>query len=430
MGAAFDPDRFLAETAPHAAGGFDPDAFLRDTAPVTEAPSALRAGAIASFGPFADEVGALGGAVANKLGGGEFDYTKRRDAMRAVQHQAEEAHPRAYLAGEIGAAVPMAFVPGGGELTVGRSLGGALLKGGAQGAFQALGESEADLTKGDVAGAAKDTGIGALAGAAVGAVGHGLGKAVNWVADKASSGIRGAESDAAAKAWATAQKAYRTAKSALGGEAAAGLNAVDQAEKIVANESGHYTPALVAEAAQWLQSPEVAALRQRAAGNVLEAGQNRLPGSLATAEQVFAQAKQGLQPQAVEAAGAASLEQPFKRQIWPRVVNYASRAIPPIVGASVGGIPGAILGFGAGAVMGNPGTSLANAMRNPAVRRAAWQAVQSGAGALGKFGPALQRAAQVGGESLAHALHESLLEADPEYQKAVGNLLENSQGGQ
>jgi len=405
-----------------------------DDAAAPEEPSALEAWTRAAhqgatFG-FADEAKGALYALGDAVQGKGFDYAKRRDEERAADEAARAAHPDLSMVASVGGTIGSSLIPGLGGAGKGASLVRAVGAGAALGAAQGLGSSEADLTKGEVGRAALDTGLGGLIGGAAGGLGHGLGKAAEWLGDKAAGGVRGAESDAAAAAWAKAQKAYRTAKSALGGEAAAGLNAVDQAEKIVANQSGHYTPALIAEAAQWLQSPEVAALRQRAAGNVLEAGQNRLPGSLATAEQVFAQAKQGLQPQAVEAAGAESLEEPFKRQIWPRVVNYASRAIPPIVGASVGGIPGAILGFGAGAVMGNPGTSLANAMRNPAVRRMAWQAVQSGTNALGKFGPALQRAATQGGIGMAHALHESLLESSPEYQHLVQRLLENSQGDQ
>ncbi len=248
-----------------------------------------------------------------------------------------------------------------------------------------------------------------------------------WLANKAGAGIRGAEADAGAQEWAAAQKAYRVARSALGGEAAAGLNAVDVAEKIVANTSGHYAPAQVAEAAAWLGTPEVAALRQNAAGNVLEAGQNRIPGSLATAQQVFQQARQGITPAAVEAGAADRLANPIGRQILPRVKNYAARAIPPIVGAAVGGVPGAILGFGAGAVMGNPGTSLANALKSPAVRKLAWGLVESGSSALGRFGPYLQRVAASAGAAVAQELHERLLDSDPDYQKKVAHGLQEAQ---
>jgi pilus assembly protein TadC len=75
--------------------------------------------------------------------------------------------------------------------------------------------------------------------------------------------------------------------------------------------------------------------------------------------------------------------------------------------------------------MGNPGTALANMLKSPAVRRMAWQAVQSGASGLGKFGPLLQRAASMGGAKLAEALHEALLKTDPEYQAKVGALMES-----
>lgn len=424
MGWQDDPE-VKAEGSPRWAA--DPEVAPSEEGPGKTESAAL--GAIQGLNPFEDEMAGVGGALADKLLGkpGTLaeSYRSHRDATRAGNAAAEAAHSTAYHGGEFGGALATMFVPGAGEVTAARGLGVATAKGAAMGAFQGLGSSEADLTRGDVAGAAKDTGIGALVGGAAGAVGHGLGKAVEWVGDRAAAGIRGAEADAGALEWANAQKAYRAARSAVGGEAAAGLNAVDQAEKIVANQSGHYTPALVSEAGAWLATPEVAALRQRAAGNVLEAGQNRLPGSLATAEAVFRQAQQRLTPQAVEAGAADRLADPIGRQILPRVKNYAARAIPPIIGAAVGGPVGAALGFGAGAVMGNPGTSLANALKSPAVRKMAWALVESGSSALGRFGPYLQRAITSLGVQGAQELHERLLDSSPDYQQKVTRALEN-----
>lgn len=347
------------------------------------------------------------------------EYRQKRDALVSGQEAASEADPAGAFAGKAVGILPSMLIPGGSTLR------GAMATGAGIGGAEALAESKADLTKGEVGQAALDTVVGGAGGAAGGAAGYGLGKLIGAAGQRAAGGIREAEADAAAQANAAAQKAFRSARGSLGGEAAAALHAVDMAEEIAANASGHYTPAQMAEAAAWLKTPEVAALRQNAAGNVLEAGQNRIPGSLATAQQIFQQAKQGITPQAVEAGAAQRLEDPFKNQVLPRLKNYASRAIPPIVGASIGGVPGAILGFGAGAVMGNPGTAMANMLKSPAVRRMAWQAVQAGAGALGKFGPILQRAASEGGAELAEALHEALLKTDPEYQQKVGALMES-----
>jgi hypothetical protein len=94
------------------------------------------------------------------------DYRLNRDADRAGNARAKEAHPGACLATEIAAGVPLAFaLPGGQATSVGGMAGAGALAGGLGG----LGGSDADLTKGDVGGALWDTGVGATLGAALGA---------------------------------------------------------------------------------------------------------------------------------------------------------------------------------------------------------------------------------------------------------------------
>lgn len=430
----FDPDAYLAAKQ-STSGAFDPDAYLR----AKDAPSALEAWVrnahqSATFG-FADELEGVARAAGDKLTGGDFDYTKRRDEARARLRAAEEAHPDAAFGGQVAGIVGSALIPGGGA----KSLIGAVGEGALMGAAQGLGSSEADLTRGDVGGAAVDTGLGALVGGAAGAVGHGAGKVLGQVAERAQRGVRLAEADAAQDANAAAQKGLRVARASLGGEAAAGLNAVDKAEQIVANASGHYTPAQVAEAGAWLKTPEVAALRQRAAGNVLEAGQNRLPGSLQTAENVFQQAQQNVTPQAVQAAAEASLQNPIRKQFTPRLATLGHRLLPAAlagIGGVVGGPEGAAAGAAVGGVValtqGRPGIILRNLVRSPATRKMLWEFVGEAASSrlLGKFGTMLQRAAMTGGVNQALALHEALMQQSPEYQDEVGKALMESGGTQ
>lgn len=99
------------------------------------------------------------------------DYRKGRDERRAVKHAAEQAHPDSYSAGEfVGGAATAPLLPGAGSAkTAARALWQGAKTGAAVGALHGLGRSEADLTRGDVTGAAKDTLIGGATGAATGA---------------------------------------------------------------------------------------------------------------------------------------------------------------------------------------------------------------------------------------------------------------------
>lgn len=109
-------------------------------------------------------------------------YDQIRDEYRADDKIAEEAHPTASTLGKVGGGVATAFIPG-----LGLAKGASLLKMAGQGAvlggLTGLGDSEADLTKGEVGQAALDAGKGALAGGAiggtVGAVGQGMSRGLD-----------------------------------------------------------------------------------------------------------------------------------------------------------------------------------------------------------------------------------------------------------
>jgi hypothetical protein len=103
-------------------------------------------------------------------------YEQARDESRAAYEAAEEANPIAYNVGDVGAGIGTGLLTGGAGI-VGR-IGTTGLKQGAkelaklgakEGAAYGLGQSEADLTEGDVSGAARDVAIGAGAGATLGA---------------------------------------------------------------------------------------------------------------------------------------------------------------------------------------------------------------------------------------------------------------------
>lgn len=149
--------------------------------------STLGAGAMgavkgATFG-FDDEIGGIAKALYDKGVGGKKEdfwdlYTKVRDSIRQEHAAAEEQHPVASFAGEMaGGILPMVAAPeallgkaaikGADWLTKAKALG---MTGAKVGAIAGLGNSNADLTKGQVGQAAADTAGGAASGAILGGV--------------------------------------------------------------------------------------------------------------------------------------------------------------------------------------------------------------------------------------------------------------------
>lgn len=167
--------------APDEGSGYDVAARIRQLGGGEAAPKVSTGGAFGhglqqglTLG-FGDELlGVLGGA-SDALSGGKFaeGYRRERDTNRAYGSAAQEQHPVATVGGELLGGAATAFVPG---LGASATLAGNVGKGAAIGAAQGLGSSNADLTRGDFAGAARDTAIGAGIGAATGAVTHGLTK--------------------------------------------------------------------------------------------------------------------------------------------------------------------------------------------------------------------------------------------------------------
>lgn len=132
---------------------------------VSKMESGIRGGAQGlSFG-FADEItGALESLLSDKT------YQQARDESRAAYEAASQANPITYGTGQVAGAIAPALLTGGGSVAT--SIGSLA----AQGAAQGLGSSEADLTEGDVLGAAKDAAIGGTIGAVTGKAGQMLSK--------------------------------------------------------------------------------------------------------------------------------------------------------------------------------------------------------------------------------------------------------------
>lgn len=122
-----------------------------------------------SFG-FSDEAtGALEAAkdwLSKDPAGFMENYRQHRDESRVNNKEAEAANPKTYMAGQFGGVIAPAVLSAGGSLPA--SVGSLA----AEGAAQGLGSSEADLTQGDISGAARDFGIGSAIGGATGVIGE------------------------------------------------------------------------------------------------------------------------------------------------------------------------------------------------------------------------------------------------------------------
>lgn len=122
-------------------------------------------------------------------------YRQHRDESRAAFHAAEEAYPVTSFAGNVAGALAPALLTGGGAVAAKAAAGGlkaaateGALLGAGYGALSGLGESQADLTKGDIGGAAKDVAVGGAVGSALGA---GMGAGIHQFGDTlVGAGVR------------------------------------------------------------------------------------------------------------------------------------------------------------------------------------------------------------------------------------------------
>lgn len=156
------------------------DAALVDAQrPKTGAAEAFGRGALQGVtAGFSDEIGgALGSAFSDKT------YSEVRDDIRAGDKLAASDRPGWYAGGEVAGGLATAAVPGTGVIRGTSGWAGAL-RGAVQGGTQALGRSDADLTKGEYGAAAKDVAFGTGAGAVLGRV-FGTGRTVGEAAERA-----------------------------------------------------------------------------------------------------------------------------------------------------------------------------------------------------------------------------------------------------
>lgn len=310
-------------------------------------------------------------------------YRQFRDESRANYKSAEEANPGTYMAGQVGGAVGTSLIPG-----VGLAKGAGLLanagKLAAVGAAEGLGASEADLTQGDIAGAAIDTAKGA-------AIGGGIGLAVPGGAKLAKKGLEAvAESPLLARV-AKMQPGPRLAEK--------GLEYLDLADPIVMPKAtktlSELTPQELMEymAKNAQQSatgmkgmtPAGMATKQAAADTVTEAAKPRSAPSLLDA----------FRGPAPSTAGK-SMGRNITEQVGGRLSAYGAGSIP-----FVGGVPASLQAASDAALVAQKGAQFT---------------LDSIIPRMGKFQNVLTQAATRGPESLA-ATHYVLQQTDPEYRE-------------
>lgn len=154
----------------------------------------------ASLG-FGDELTAATGRLGDLVTGKEGpSYTERRDAIRAYMNRARSDHPWAFGGGELaGGTAVTAAIPGLGP-AAGAGWRGVALAGAKQGAVSGVGNSNADLTKGEVLPLARDAAVSAGANALIGgAIGKVIRKAPERVDDRLLRNISRGEAGGAAK---------------------------------------------------------------------------------------------------------------------------------------------------------------------------------------------------------------------------------------
>lgn len=171
---------------------------------------------------FGDEIYGGGKALFDALNEGDLSdlegrYRSERDAVRKANAAAEEANPTAYTGGNIAGSVATSFVPGL-NIAKAATLGGRVALGAGLGAAAGLGNSDADVTQGEVGQAALDTAKGAALGGGLVAGGEKLvAPAARFIGGKAKDAMPVLSNAAAWTGDKLAQSAAAPASEARGG---------------------------------------------------------------------------------------------------------------------------------------------------------------------------------------------------------------------
>lgn len=180
--AASDP--MFAPPTPEELAAARAPAPSKDTSALSKVNSAMRGAAQGGTLGFADELyGLVGGGINSVKDDKPFgqSYREARDYARGKDAEAQADNPKTSMAGNVAGALSTAFVPGLGVLNAGKgaTIAGSAAKGALAGGLSGLGNSEADVTKGQLPQAAVDTAKGAALGGFTGGAVATAGKVLN-----------------------------------------------------------------------------------------------------------------------------------------------------------------------------------------------------------------------------------------------------------
>jgi hypothetical protein len=357
-------------------------------------------------------------------------YRRSRDEARKVDEAAQARTPEAYLGGELLGAFANPL-PGPGKGAGLAKIGRMALQGAGIGGLAGLGNSKADLTKGEFGNAAIDTGISGGLGAFLGA---GSQAAANGV-EKLSGRFTGMKNKAFSDAVTQSQRAQEKAEqSALAKYRSEVQNASRDLEVLSRESSSLPEGEVRSKIAQYLDSPEAMRLREMVAGNKLESAPQRI-SQMDALKKMQHDLVAAREPN-VTAGTEKLLGNPIKTVVLPKAKHLLNRAAGPVassavstaVGGAIGnafddeGYTGKAVGSGVGALsgigfnyfFGNPGTVAVNMIKAPGVRHF-----------IGRWGekmaslkPVLEKAAANGPLALEAAKRE-IAGADPEAAKML-----------
>lgn len=307
-------------------------------------------------------------------------YRGARDQMRRMDAAAQKENPGSYLGGNMLGAVAVP-VPGPGKASTLSRLakaGLSVAKGAGLGAVGGLGASGADLTTGDVGGAARDVGVGAGIGGAVGLGGELLGA----LSRKFGGKVAGAEAAALAKT--TAEKEKQIA-SALG-KYRSGVQSASRDLEVLTAAAKDAAHPMHQEAAAFLNTPEAEALMSQVTGNKLATAPDRISEmqSLKAAHEALLAGKDS----AIQSGTAEALAPTTAgKKLLKFLYNYGTRIGPALGGAALGfdhggaqgGVLGTALGGVLGMVAGHGGTAAKNLYKSPGMQRALFSVLEKGA---------------------------------------------------
>lgn len=425
----FDPDAYLARKTAKASGraSFDPDAYLAKKQAEIDAPSEAEAllrglgqGVTMNLG---DEmwggVRAVGDSLPTWLGGddrkGGFadSYRRNRDQVRANNERARKAHENYYTAGEVGGGAATMLVPGLG-IAKGAKLATAAGKMALGGGIAGFGASDADVTNGELGGAAIDTATGAGVGAVAGAGGHLLEKGLG----------------AAAKYGAKKGDALRQLIKGVGKEEAAAITRGTVSEAGRASTAAYKNVRNIIDAGLEGTITDPA---EKAAFNELkqELGESGLKGLLGDRNAKKAAMEAMKKAQAEEAQVAEEIAArklsgaEFGRKAKERLVRYGLPAVgsAALAGATGYDSPGQLIAAAGGGGLAGAGLrpmmhSMLRLAKDPASRNALWRLLEHGGSAGAASSPVTSRAIASGARqsapSAAHAFAKLLGQGDEE----------------